>query len=128
LIDPEALLGPVSNTKVPLVPEAAIPVVREASPLDPAPSTSLDCSCRDPDPVDTPLPVEMLTSPPRPLVELLDPAAINTDPPLPPAEAPTLSEILPDDPPLEVPVDTTTDPVEPMTLPPLPRFKDPEDP
>jgi len=62
------------------------------------------------------------------LVELLDPAAINTDPPLPTAEAPTLREILPDDPPLETPVDTTTDPEAPLVLPPLPRFNDPEDP
>jgi hypothetical protein len=117
LIDPEALLGPVSNTKVPLVPEAAKPVVTEASPLDPAPNTSLDCSCRDPDPVDTPLPVEMLTLPPVPEGEELDPAIISTEPPTPDVESPTARVILPADPPYDEPVDNTIEPEDPVLLP-----------
>jgi hypothetical protein len=42
LMDPDALLDPVSNTRAPLDPRAARPVETEASPLDPEPNTSLD--------------------------------------------------------------------------------------
>ena len=96
-----------------------------ASPLEPTPSTSLEYIFKDPDPVDTPTPEEMLTSPPRPFDDELDPALICTDPPLPAVDLPTLREMLPADPPLEVPVDTTTEPEEPVLLDPLPRDSDP---
>ena len=92
-----------------------------ASPLEPTPSTSLEYIFKDPDPVDTPTPEEMLTSPPRPFDDELDPALICTDPPLPAVDVPTLREMLPADPPLEVPVDTTTEPEDPVLLDPLPR-------
>ena len=97
----------------------------EASPLEPAPSTSLEYIFSEPEPVDTPTPEEMLTSPPRPLDEELDPALIWTDPPLPAADGPTLSDMLPAEPPLEVPVDTRTDPDGPALLDPLPRERVP---
>ena len=96
-----------------------------ASPLEPTPSTSLEYIFKDPDPVDTPTPEEMLTSPPRPFDDELDPALICMDPPLPAVDVPTLREMLPADPPLEVPVDTTTEPEEPVLLDPLPRDSDP---
>ena len=91
-----------------------------ASPLEPTPSTSLEYIFKDPDPVDTPTPEEMLTSPPRPFDDELDPALICTDPPLPAVDVPTIREMLPDVPPLDVPVDTTTAPEVPVLLDPLP--------
>ena len=97
----------------------------EASPLEPAPSTSLEYIFSEPEPVDTPTPEEMLTSPPRPLDEELDPALIWTDPPLPAADGPTLSDMLPAEPPVDVPVNRMSEPDVPFILSPLPTVTRP---
>jgi len=105
----------------PVTPSSLEPLSITVEPDGPDPVVSLERNRTSPEPVETPTPEEMLTSPPRPFDDELDPALICTDPPLPAVDVPTLREMLPADPPLEVPVDTTTEPEEPVLLDPLPR-------
>ena len=109
----------------PVTPSSLEPLSITVEPDGPDPVVSLECNRTSPEPVETPTPEEMLTSPPRPFDDELDPALICTDPPLPAVDVPTLREMLPADPPLEVPVDTTTEPEDPVLLDPLPRDSDP---
>jgi hypothetical protein len=125
LIGPEDSLAPVANSRPPLLPLEATPVDRVASPLDPPPAASLEDRVNDPDPVDTPAPEAILTLPPMPVEEELDPARISTDPPLPAVVAPAYIDTLPEDPPLEEPDDITKEPLGPALLSPLPRLKEP---
>ena len=68
---------------MPLTPREEDPLSNVAGPEEPTPVVSLERRRRKPDPVETPTPVEMLISPPDPVEEELDPAAIITDPPSP---------------------------------------------
>jgi len=97
-------------------------VSTKASPLEPAPDTSLDCILRAPEPVEMPTPVETLTSPPLPLLEELEPAEMSTAPPSPASEEPTSRERLPAVPLVAEPVDTTTGPEGPFLLEPVPMI------
>ena len=62
----------------------------------------------------------MLTLPPRPDAEELDPALISTDPPLPTLARPADIVMFPPEPPREIPVYSDRDPAEPLPLSPLP--------
>ena len=62
-LDPEEL-EPEARLSPPLTPDAAVPVKTRASPLEPVPETSLERILREPEPVETPTPVDTLTSPP----------------------------------------------------------------
>ena len=112
----------------PVAPSSLDPLSITVEPDGPDPVVSLERNRTSPEPVETPTPEEMLTSPPRPFDDELDPALICTDPPLPAVDVPTLREMLPADPPLEVPVDTTTEPEDPVLLDPLPSVTEPLEP
>ena len=94
-------LAPLYKLSPTLEPEEADPVERMADPLEPKPITSLEDSCREPDPADDPDPVLTVTLPPEPLALELEPPEITTEPPSPESEGPTRTEMLPALPPVE---------------------------
>jgi len=88
-----------------------------ALPLEPAPVTLLERMFTLPEPVDTPTPEDMLTSPPAPLEELLDPAEMVTSPPSPEPERPTTTDRLPAVPAGAAPLELEEEPVVSVAAP-----------
>jgi hypothetical protein len=84
---PEALT-PEATLMLPLEP-ADLPVVSVAAPLTPEPPTEEDMMLTLPEPVETPTPEDRAILPPSPEDEVLAPAEMAMEPPLPASEEPT---------------------------------------
>ena len=119
------MLTPEDTLTGPLEPWTVDPECSAAFPLDPAPYTSFEPKSKRPEPVEIPIPVEMVISPPRPFDDAVDPASRFMEPPLPTSDAPTWNSILPAVPSVAEPVDNDTEPDEPLYVGPVEMIEEP---
>jgi hypothetical protein len=129
------VLEPDSSDNEPLSPENDVPVLKEIEPDAPKDFTLLVTKLTDPEPEDElppddnrsdppiPDPVVkpplMLTEPPRPVADLVSPAAMTRFPPLPESPLPTTTRTAPPRPPLAVPLNTSIEPLFPAFVVPV---------